>query len=171
LPFRLTDFDREALAEYSVTQREIENARRYVVLLQGSHSQTYADIAGGCYYGTSALLHEVIELRILLKRDRWLLRRPGQRIKKFLQDNADAHIEALQVEYPYLWRKIAEILGENVGVGELVRANASQWDFDKLFNSDLDLPIFFPTDADIERAQMLLDRLKRFDRSKEHGTQ
>ena len=194
-----------------------------MALLQGTNSKTYADIAAGCYYGSSALLHEVVELRVLLKRDRWLLRRSGQRIKKFLQDNEDAHVEALQVEYPYLRRKIAEILGEKVGIGELgmsrklnlpfcsawiarsrpkgaetvkfslfsrwiwrssgsrwenyfsgsalVRANASQWDFDKLFNSDLDLPIFFPADADIERARMLLDRLKRFDRSKEHGAQ
>jgi len=171
LPFRLADFDREALAEYGVTQQEIRHALRYVAILQGTDSQTYADIASGCYYGTSALLHEVIELRILLKRDRWLLRRPRRGIKRLLQGNEDAHIEALQVEYPYLRRKIAEILGEEVGIGELVRANASQWDFDKLFNSELDVPIFFPTDADIKRARILLDRLKRFDRSKEHGTQ
>jgi len=167
----LADFDREAIEQYNITARDIENAYRYAVLLQGTDSQTYADIASGCYYGTSALLHEVIELRVLLKRDRWLLRRPRQWIKKFLQDNEDAHIEALQVEYPYLRRKIAEILGEKVGIGELVRANASRWDFDRLFNSELDLPIFFPTDTEIERARMLLERLKRFDRSKEHGTQ
>ena len=171
MPFRLADFDQEALAEHGVTQREIENARRYVALLQGADSQTYADIADGCYYGTSALLHEVVELRVLLKRDRWLLVRSRKRADKFLQDNEDAHIGALQVEYPYLQRKIAEILGAKVGVGELVRANASKWDFDRLFNSELDVPIFFPTDADIERARMLLDWLKRFDRSKEHGTQ
>jgi len=167
----LADFDPEAIEQHNVTAQDIENARHYVALLQGIDSQTYADIAGGCYYGTSALLHEVIELRILLKRDRWLLKRPCQWIKKFLQDNEDAHIEALQVEYPYLRRKIAEIIGEKVGIGELVRANASRWDFDRLFNSELDLPIFFPTDTEIERALMLLERLKRFDRNKEHGIQ
>jgi hypothetical protein len=171
LPFRLADFARKALAEHGVTQREIKNARRYVALLQGTDSKTYTDIAAGCYYGTSALLHEVVELRVLLKRDRWLLRRSGQRIKRFLQANVDAHIEALQAEYLYLQRKIAEIIGEEVGIGELVKANASRLDFDKLFDSELDWPIFFPTDADIERARMLLDRLRRFDRSKEHGTQ
>ena len=82
--------------------------------------------------------------------------RSRKRANKFLQDNEDAHIEALQVEYPYLQRKIAEILGEKVGIGELVKANASRLDFDKLFDSELDLPIFFPTDADIERARILL---------------
>jgi hypothetical protein len=167
----LADFDLEAIEQHNVTARDIENAYRYVAILQGTDSQTHADIAGGCYYGTSALLHEVVEVRVLLKRDRWLLRRPSQRIKKFLQDNEDAHVEALKVEYPYLQQKIAEILGERVGIGELVKANASRLDFDKLFDSELDLPIFFPTDAEIERARTLLDRLKRFDRSKEHGTQ
>jgi hypothetical protein len=171
LPFRLADFGGEALAEHGVTQQEIERARRYVALLQGTDSETYADIAAGCYYGTSALLHEVIELRILLKRGWWLLVRSRQRANKFLQDNEDAHVEALQVEYLYLQRKITEIFSARGGIGELVRANASKWDFDRLFNSDLDLPIFFPTDAEIERAWMLLDWLKRFDRSKEHGTQ
>ena len=167
----MVDFDPEAIEQHNVTARDVESAYRYVALLQGTDSQTYVDIAGGCYYGTSALLHEVIELRVLLERDRWLLVRSRQRANKLLQDNEDAHIEALQVEYPYLQRKIAEIFGARVGIGELVRANASKWDFDRLFNSDLDLPIFFPTDAEIERARMLLERLKRFDRSKEHGTQ
>jgi hypothetical protein len=167
----LADFDPGALEQHNVTAQDIENAYRYVALLQGTDSQTYADVAAGCYYGTSALLHEVIELRILLKLDQRLLFRSRQRVRRFLRDNEDAHVEALKVEYPYLQRTIVEILGEKVGIGELVRANASQEDFDRLFNSDLDLPIFFPTDADIEQARMLLDRLKRFDRSKEYGTQ
>ena len=171
MPFRLADFDRKALAQHGVKQREIENARRYVALLQGTDSKTYADIAACCYYATSAVLQEVMELRVLLKRDRWLLLRSGQRIKRFLQANVDAHIEALQAEYLYLQRKIAEIIGEEVGIGELEKANATRLDFDKLFESELDWPIFFPTDADIERARMLLDRLRRFDRSKDHGTQ
>jgi hypothetical protein len=167
----LADFDHEALEQHHVTAQDIENVLRYVAILQGTDSRTYTDMAAGCYYGTSALLHELVELRVLLERDRWLLRRPSQRVKKFLQDNDDAHVEALKVEYPYLQQKIAEILGERVGIGELVKANASRLDFDKLFNSELDLPIFFPTDAEIERARTLLDQLKRFDRSKEHGAQ
>jgi hypothetical protein len=118
----LADFDHEAIKQYNVIARDIENAYRYVAILQGADSRTYTDITAGCYYGTSALLHEVIEVRILLERDPWLLRRPRQRVKKFLQDNDNAHVEALKVEYPYLQQKIAEILGERVGIGELVKA-------------------------------------------------
>jgi hypothetical protein len=63
----LADFDPEAIEQHNITAQDVESAYRYVALLQGTDSQTYADIAGGCYYGTSALLHEVIELRILLE--------------------------------------------------------------------------------------------------------
>jgi hypothetical protein len=104
----LAEFDHEAIEQHNVTARDIENAYRYVALLQGTDSQTYADIAGGCCYGTSALLHEVIELRILLERDRWLLARSRQQVKRFLQDNEDAHVEALKVEYVYLQQPIFE---------------------------------------------------------------
>jgi hypothetical protein len=80
----LPDFDAEAIEQHNVTARDIENAYRYVALLQGTDSRPYEDITSGCYYGTSALLHEVIEVRILLERDRWLLARSRQQVKKFL---------------------------------------------------------------------------------------
>jgi hypothetical protein len=68
----LADFDPEALEQHNVTAQDIENAYRYVVILQGPDSKAYADTASGCYYGSSALLHEVVEVRILLERDRRL---------------------------------------------------------------------------------------------------
>jgi len=156
----LADFDHEALEQHHVTAQDIENALRYVAILQGTDSQTYADIAAGCYYGTSALLHEVIELRILLKRDRWLLSRSPRRVKRFLRNNEDAHVEALRVEYPYLQRKIAEELGEKIELGDLMIAVTSRQDYERLVESDLQLPIFPPTRSGILRAAVLLDRLK-----------
>jgi len=161
LPFRLADFDREALVEYGITQREIEYARRYVALLQGTDSKTYTDIATGCYYGTSALLHEVIEVRILLKRDRWLLRRSRQWIRKFLRDNEDAHVEGLKAEYVYLQRVIEEQLGEQIGLSALVRANTIRFDYDRLLESELPLPFLESTAEEVRRADRLLTRLKK----------
>jgi len=161
LPFRLANFDQEALAEHGVTQREIENVRRYVTLLQGTDSETYADIAAGCYYSTSALLHEVIELRVLLKRNRWLLRRSRQWIKKFLENNADAHVEGLKAEYVYLQRVIRERLGEQIGLSALVRTNTTRFDYNRLLESDLPLPFLKPTAEEVSRAGELLSRLKK----------
>ncbi len=166
MPFLPANFDREAIERHGITLQDIENARRYVVILQGTDSRTYADIAGGCYYGTSALLHEVIEVRILLERDRWLLFRSHQRVKRFLRDNEDAHVEALKVEYPYLQRKIVEELGEKVELGDLTIANTRRLDYERLVESDLQLPIFPPTQLGIRRAVVLLDRLKKCDCSR-----
>jgi hypothetical protein len=157
----LADFDPEAIEQHNVTTRDIENAYRYVALLQGTDSQTYADIAGGCYYGTSALLHEVIELRVLLKRNRWLLRRPGQWIKKFLENNADAHVEGLKAEYVYLQRVIEKRLGERVGLSALVLTNTTRFDYNRLLESDLPLPLLKPTAEEVSKAGELLLRLKK----------
>ena len=164
----MADFDREAIKQHNVTARDIENARRYVAILQGTDSQTYADISGGCYYGTSALLHEVVEVRILLERDRQLLTRSRQEIKAFLQDNEDAHVQALMVEYPYLQRKIAEALSEQVNLGALIKANTSSLDYDRLVESELPMPIFQPTEQTISHAIELLERLKEVDKEA-HG--
>ncbi len=162
----MADFDPEAIEQHNVTAQEIENAQRYVVLLQGTGSQTYADIAAGCYYGTSALLHEVIELRVLLKLDRWLLFRSRQRIRRFLQDNEDAHIEGLITEYAYLQRVIEERLGEQIGLSALVRTNTIRFDYDRLLESALPLPFLEPTAEEVCKAGKLLSRLKKLCREK-----
>jgi len=161
LPFRLADFDREALAEYGVTQQEIRHALRYVAILQGTDSQTYTDIAAGCYYGTSVLLHEVIELRILLKRDRRLLFRSRQKVRRFLRENEDAHVEGLMTEYTYLQRVIEERLGEQISLSALVWANTTLFDYNRLLESDLPLPFLKPTAEEVGRAGKLLSRLKK----------
>jgi len=156
----LADFDPDAIEQHNVTARDIENTRRYVTILQGTGSQAYADIASGCYYGTSALLHEVVELRVLLKLDRWLLFRPRQRIRRFLQGNEDAHIEGLVTEYTYLQQVIEERLGEQIGLSALVRANTIRFDYNRLLESEPPLPFIEPAAEEVSRASKLLARLK-----------
>ncbi|MGA9349976.1 MAG: hypothetical protein WBW48_14380 [Anaerolineae bacterium] len=157
----MADFDHEAIEQHNVTAGDIENAHRYVAILQGTDSQTYVDIASGCYYGTSALLHEVVEVRILLERDRQLLTRSRRKIKAFLQDNEDAHIEGLITEYTYLQRVIEEQLGEQIGLSALVRTNTTRFDYDRLLESRLSLPFLEPTVEEVGRARRLLSQLKK----------
>ena len=162
----MADFDPEAIEQHNVTAGDIENAYGYVALLQGTDSQTYVDMTSGCYYGTSALLHEVVEVRILLERDRWLLRRSRQWIQRFLRDNEDAHIEGLKAEYVYLQRVIEEQLKEQIGLGALVRTNTIRFDYDRLLESELPLPFLEPTIEEVSRAGKLLSRLKKSCREK-----
>jgi hypothetical protein len=101
-----------------------------------------------------------VELRILLAKAPLLLQKGKRAIGLFLKENTDAHIEGLMVEYSYLRRKIAYAFDEIVGVGELVRANASTEDFKMLFDPEWQIPVFEPTGEQIERASSLLARLK-----------
>jgi len=157
---KLTNFDPDIIAAYHVTDRDLQNAVRYITILQGQESQVLNDLAAGGYYGTSVLLHEVVELRILLAREPLLLRKGKKAIGLFLKENADAHVEGLMAEYPYLRRKIAYVFNEIVGIGELVRAKASTEDYKILFGSKWQMPVFEPTKEQVERASNLLARLK-----------
>ena len=58
----LADFDPTIVAQYAITEQDLQQVALYVRLLQGEDAPTLADIAVGGYYGTSTLLHEVVEL-------------------------------------------------------------------------------------------------------------
>jgi hypothetical protein len=118
------------------------------------------DITAGCYYGTSALLHEVIELRILLERAPHLLYWSKEMVREFLRANKDAHVRALVVEYPYLQQKVQDAFAEKISLGALVLANAGLDDFWFLAESELPLPIFWPSDEEVRRATSLLVKLR-----------
>jgi hypothetical protein len=103
----------------------------------------------------------VVEVRVLLKRDRWLLAMSCQQVKRFLQENEDAHIEGLITEYTYLQRVIEEQLGEQIGLSALVRTNTTRFDYDRLLESQLARPFLEPTAEEVSRASRLLSRLKK----------
>jgi len=153
-------FDLEAITQHNITEGDLHRVWYYVTILQGPRSRVLRDIAGGCYYGTSALLHEVIELRVLLEREPYLLYQSKEIVRRCLRINKDAHVRALMVEYPYLQQKVQDTLGEKIGLGALVLANAGLDDLWFLAESELPLPIFWPSDDEVCRAMSLLSRLR-----------
>jgi hypothetical protein len=156
----LADFDPTIVAQYAITEQDLQRVIRYVRLLQGEGAPTLADIAVGGYYGTSALLHEVVELRALLEREPGLLQKTRFQVARFFYANIDAHAHALAVEYQYLGDKIVSVFGERMPLGVLVKANAQQRDFEILLEHDIPVPLFDPTEAEIARAAALLGRLR-----------
>ncbi len=70
---RLADFDPEVVADYAITEKYLDRVARYLRLLQSSDALALKDVALGGYYGTSALLHKVVELDILLEQEPGLL--------------------------------------------------------------------------------------------------
>jgi len=158
---RLADFDPQVVAECGVTEEDLDQVVRYLRLLQGPDAPALADIAIGGYYGTVALLHEVVELCILLERELKLLKWNRNSVRAFLNLNGDAHVAALVAEYTYLQCQIRQMLGEEVEVGALLRANTTMRDFHLLAESDWSGRLLVPGVAVVDRARRLLARLRR----------
>ena len=154
------DFDPQVVAEYDVTAETLDRVVRYLRLLQGPGAPALADIAVGGYYGTAALLHEVVELDILLEREPGLLNLKCRQMRALWERNKDAHVAALVAEYTYLQRRIREVLGEEVEIGALLWANTTKRDFDLLAESDWSGRLCVPDAAAVDRARRLLARLK-----------
>lgn len=163
----LDEFDQLPIVEYNITSSDLANVYRYLRVMQSHLSEgTWAEICLGGYYGASALLHEVIELRILLSRDPYLLTRSDEEIKVFARkpDNHDAHLRGLEVEYRYLQAVIKRVLNKEVAIGALVRLNTQRLgDWDDLFETDLSF--FEPSDEELTQAEALLTRLRELRRS------
>jgi len=156
----LADFDQAIIKKYHITEHKLRQVIRRVQLMQRPHALTLQDIAVGGYYGTSALLHEVVELDILLERDPWLLRRSQQQARRFLEGHENAHVRAMEAEYRYLQDRIQQLFGVHVSIGDLVQANASKDDLDMLIESDVELPIFEPKPEKVALAAQLLEKLR-----------
>jgi hypothetical protein len=163
----LSDFDPEPLIEYAITEVDLTNSYFYLQAMQAHLAPgTWGEICLGGYYGTSALLHEVVEIRILLNRDPYFLTRIAVEIKAFARhpDNYDAHLRGLEAEYRYLQGMIQHVFGIQVDIGALLKANSQRAkDWDDLFETDL--PFFDPSVAEIMAAKSWLARLRTWKRS------
>lgn len=159
---KLTDFDPEPIIEYAISVTDITNVYHYLLAMQRDFwPGTWEDICIGGYYGASALLHEVVELRLLLSREPYLLTRREPAIRALARDpgNRDAHLRAVEVEYRYLQRTIERLFNTKINIGAIVQANAQrQTDWDDLF--DTSLPFFDPSQAEIEQAERFLTQLR-----------
>ena len=156
----LADFDPVIVAQYAITEQDLQRVTRYVRLLQGEDAPTLADIAVGGYYGTSALLHEVVELRAFLEREPEVLDWHGHAVRQFFHANPNVHANALVVEHRYLQACIEDIFGQRLSLEALVTANVGQRDFELLLASDIPVPIFEPLLTKVQQAELLLERLR-----------
>lgn len=101
-----------------------------------------------------------MELRILLEREPGLLAWDRESIRRFWSANQDAHVAALIEEYTYLQGRIRWILGEEIGIGALLWANAPRRDFDLLAEAAWPERLRLPDAEEVERARRSLARLR-----------
>ena len=163
----LDEFDQLPIIEYNITSSDLANVYRYLQVMQAHLFEgTWEEICLGGYYGAGALLHEVVELRLLLNRDWYLLTRSDEEIKRFARhpDNHDAHVRGLEAEYRYLQAAIRRTLDQEIDIGALVQANTKrQDDWEDLFETDL--PFFEALDEEVVRVEILLAQLREKGRS------
>lgn len=159
----LDEFDQLPIIEYNITSSDLTKVHRYLQAMQSHLDEgTWEEICLGGYYGVSALLHEVVELRVLLSQDAYLLTRSDEEIRGFARhpDNHEAHLRGLEAEYRYLQSAIQRVFGRPIDIGALTQANTHRPDdWEDLFETSL--PFLEPSKEELIEAEGLLIGLRQ----------
>lgn len=92
------------------------------------------------YYGTSILIHEIVEIRMLTALGLDLLRQNTRSLRRLLAQHVEAHVTALYEEHRYLQEAIDRLYGQTFEIATLVKANR---------NDEIDLQLFLESDVGV----------------------
>ncbi len=157
----LARFDPIGLDRYGITAKDLETIERYVRILQEGIPQTAWDEAVNYEgeYGTSILIHEIVQIRGLMRAGVHPLRYGQQALSHILEQYLDAHNAALYEEHLYLQEIIMRKYGERFEVATLIKANRSdERDLQSFLESDIGIFLF--EEERVDKARQLLARLK-----------
>ncbi len=157
----ITRLDPVGLNRYRITEKDISTVEKYLDIIQRDLKgiSTWQDILHyGGPYGTSILIHEVVEIRILEGRALRPLRQSTRALVRLLGENIDAHIIALYEEHRYLQEVISRLYGQTFEVATLVKANSTWRDLEEFLKSEVG--IFILEDERVEPTRQILARLK-----------
>lgn len=139
----LARLDPIGLNRYQITENDIQIVERYLSIIQADlqGSSAWDDLIRYLgVYGTSILIHEVVELRELRLGEQELQGQTQRSLRRFLAEHVEAHIIALYEEHLYLQEAIRRRFGETFEVATLVKANR---------NDERDLQLFLESDIGI----------------------
>jgi hypothetical protein len=157
----LARLDPVGLTRHQITEKDVRTVEQYLSLIQAhlKGGSTWQDILDyGSYYGTSLLIHEVVEVRLLEQRGLHPLNRSTEELQALLQANLDAHIIGLYEEHLYLQEVINRLYQLNFEVATLMKVNATEWDLEEFLESELG--VFILKSERVKEAEQVLDRLK-----------
>ncbi len=110
-------------------------------------------------YGTSIIIHEVVQIRALKEEGIEPLRYSRTPLQEVLEQHPRPHALALYAEHIYLQGVIARQYGEYFQVATLVKANHNDnRDFNLLLESDVG--IFLYEEERVTKARRAIARLK-----------
>lgn len=151
------------LNRYQITEADVRTVERYLRILQAKFKEIsvwHEMLRYGGPYGTSILIHEVVEIRELEARGLRPLKQPDRPdLVRLLEENIDAHVMALYEEHRYLQEVINRLYGQTFEVATLVKANSND-DRDSQLLLESDIGIYLLEEARIEAARQVLNRLK-----------
>lgn len=112
-------------------------------------------------YSTSLVIHELVEIRILLARGIDLLKLDTDTLQQTLASNIDAHIQAIYEEHSYLQDYISRRYQQLFQIGTLLKVNRSdvyEFDLELLLSSDIGVVII--EDDRLDEARQIISELK-----------
>ncbi len=158
----LAKLDPLAVARYQITEKDIGTIERYLKIIQAdlyeevSTWQDILDFDGP--YATSIVIHEIVEIRLLLEAGIQPLKLKPQALRMALTANKTAHIVALYEEHIFLQEYIQRQFQQQFQIATLMMANRDQDDLELFLESDLG--VYILEEERIEAAQSILDRMK-----------
>ena len=157
----LVRLEQVGLNRYQVTEDDIQMVEQYLNIIQtGLEGETTWEemVRYAGPYGTSILIHEVVEIRMLEKRGLQPLRQKTRQLRQLLRQNVDAHIAATYEEHRYLQEVINRLYGLTFEVATLIMANRSGRELQMFLESDIG--IFLLEEGRVAEAKQVLTRLK-----------
>ncbi len=157
----LARFDAIGLNRYGITAKDLDAVERYIRTLQSILPTNVWDAAVriGGEYGTSIIIHEVVQIRGLTRAGIQPLRYSRLALATILSEHLDVHAEAVYEEHLYLQDVLLRKYGARFEVATLVRANRAD-DKDLNVFRDSDIGVFLFEEERVEEARRALARLK-----------
>jgi hypothetical protein len=162
----LAKLDPIAVARYQITEKDVRTIERYLSIIQAdlelegvSLWQEIIDFPPA--YATSLVIHELVEIRVLLARGIDPLKLDTDTLQQTLASNIDVHIQSVYEEHSYLQEYISRRYQQLFQIGTLLKVNrldVDEVDLQLLLSSDIGVVII--EDDKLDEARRIINELK-----------
>ena len=150
------------LNRYQITETDVQTVEKYLGIIQRklTITSTWQELVQyGGPYGTSILIHEIVEIRLLKVKGLEPLRQQTEALQRMLAQNIEAHIIATYEEHLYLQEAVSRFLGQKFEVATLIKANRPD-EVDLQLFLESDVGIYLLEEQRVNEARRVLARLK-----------
>jgi len=157
----LAQLEPVGLNRYQITESDVQTVEKYLSIIQrGLGESTWQELVDfGGPYGTSILIHEIVEIRLLKARGVHPLRQSTRALRRLLAQHVEAHIIAIYEEHLYLQEVLNRLFGVTFEVATLIKANRGD-DVDLQLFLESDVGVYIMEEHRVDEARQALARLK-----------